>query len=100
MEYIAPHLRFIKASDELRLSGIILEILPGEYRVNYRDGTEATAYYTDELEDALSTGRVMTDAAPHSAPPLGPTGRRKGGRGWMYRHTAGLAARHRAGGEL
>jgi L-ribulose-5-phosphate 3-epimerase UlaE len=27
----------------------------GEYRVNFRDGNETTAYYTDNLEDAVNT---------------------------------------------
>jgi hypothetical protein len=26
----------------------------GDYRVNFRDGNESTAYYTDNLEDAVS----------------------------------------------
>lgn len=30
-----------------------------EFRVNYRGGTEETAHYTDDLEDALGTGRYM-----------------------------------------
>ncbi len=30
------------AAAELRALGIILARLPGEYRVNYRDGTDAT----------------------------------------------------------
>lgn len=31
----------------------------GEYRVNFRGGTEATACYTDDLRDALDTGIAM-----------------------------------------
>ena len=27
----------------------------GKYRVNFRDGNEMTAYYTDNLEDAVNT---------------------------------------------
>jgi translation initiation factor 2 alpha subunit (eIF-2alpha) len=27
----------------------------GNYRVNLRDGNETTAYYTDDLEDAVNT---------------------------------------------
>ncbi len=30
-----------------------------EVRVNYKGGAEATAYYTDDLEDALGTGKHM-----------------------------------------
>ena len=31
----------------------------GEYRVNFRDGNETTAYYTDNLEDAVNTAVEM-----------------------------------------
>jgi hypothetical protein len=30
-----------------------------DYRVNFRDGNEATAYYTDNLEDAVNTAVEM-----------------------------------------
>ena len=28
-------------------------VLSGDYRVNFRDGNETTAYYTDNLQDAV-----------------------------------------------
>jgi len=31
----------------------------GDYRVNFRDGNETTAYYTDDLEDAVNVGLEM-----------------------------------------
>jgi hypothetical protein len=31
----------------------------GAYRVNFRDGNETTAYYTDSLEDAVKTAVEM-----------------------------------------
>jgi hypothetical protein len=31
----------------------------GDYRVNFRDGNETTAYYTNNLEDALSAAVEM-----------------------------------------
>jgi hypothetical protein len=31
----------------------------GEFRVNFRDGNETTAYYTDSLEDAFDTAVEM-----------------------------------------
>ena len=31
----------------------------GAYRVNFRDGNETTAYYTDNLEDAVKTAVEM-----------------------------------------
>lgn len=33
-----------------------------EFRVNYRGGTEDSAYYTDDLSDALDTGKAMAAA--------------------------------------
>jgi len=41
-----------------------------ELRVNFRGGREATACYTDDLDDALGTGREMArqrDAATAAA---------------------------------
>jgi hypothetical protein len=35
---------------------------PEEFRVNYKGGKEPTAYYTDDLEDAVETARVMSYA--------------------------------------
>lgn len=34
-----------------------------EYRVNYREGREATAYYTNDREDAIGTARDMAARA-------------------------------------
>ena len=31
----------------------------GDYRVNFRDGNETTAYYTNDLEDAVNTAVEM-----------------------------------------
>jgi hypothetical protein len=31
----------------------------GDYRVNFRNGNETTAYYTDNLEDAVKTAIEM-----------------------------------------
>ena len=35
------------------------ELRSGDYRVNFRDGNETTAYYTDDLEDAVNTAVEM-----------------------------------------
>jgi hypothetical protein len=48
-----------QAQQTLREWGITLKKTGGEYRVNYRDGQEATACYTDDLEDAIGTGKDM-----------------------------------------
>ena len=35
------------------------KVRSGNYRVNFRDGNETTAYYTDNLEDASNTAVEM-----------------------------------------
>ena len=35
------------------------KVRSGDYRVNFRDGNENTAYYTDNLEDAVNTAVEM-----------------------------------------
>jgi hypothetical protein len=52
-------LPFEQAYEELRQCGIKLERLPGEYRINYMFGGEATARIVEQLEDALMQGRAM-----------------------------------------
>lgn len=42
--------------------GITIGKRDDEYRVNFRGGREATAYYTNDIEDALGTGIAMKDA--------------------------------------
>ena len=47
------------------------QLRSGNYRVNFRDGNETTAYYTDNLEDAVNTAvemarrRVVTEVCPN-----------------------------------
>ena len=47
------------------------QVRSGDYRVNFRDGNETTAYYTDNLEDAVNTAVEMARKrelrAPHRA---------------------------------
>jgi hypothetical protein len=35
--------------------GCLRKVRSGDYRVNFRDGNEMMAYYTDNLEDAINT---------------------------------------------
>jgi hypothetical protein len=35
------------------------QVRSGDYRVNFRDGNETTAYYTNDLEDAVNTAVEM-----------------------------------------
>ena len=62
---------FDLASAELRRLGITLTSLPGEYRVNFHNGAEATA----RMAETLQLGRSM--AAERPAPPAGGKRRRR-----------------------
>lgn len=39
--------------------GLTCSVRDGEYRVNYPNGAESTAYYTDDPVDAIQTARQM-----------------------------------------
>jgi hypothetical protein len=49
-----------KAKSIARHLGLtVREVCSGNYRVNFRDGDETTAYYTDNLEDAVNAVVAM-----------------------------------------
>jgi hypothetical protein len=50
---IARHLEFT-----------LRQLRSGKYRVNFRDGNESTAYYTDKLEDAVNAAIEMARKRP------------------------------------
>ena len=50
---VARHLRFT-----------LRRLRSGKYRVNFRDGNESTAYYTDKLEDAVNAAIEMAHKRP------------------------------------
>ena len=50
---------FATVVEELVAFGIALRSRPGEYVVNFRGGSEATAYVTDDLDDAFTRGQAM-----------------------------------------
>jgi hypothetical protein len=50
---------FELATGELRKLGITLRQLPGEFSVNFHNGTDATARTVETLDEALSLGRDM-----------------------------------------
>jgi hypothetical protein len=53
---------------ELRVLGITLRRLPGEYCVNFLNGGDATARMADDLDQALELGRAMAaDKATNQA---------------------------------
>ena len=59
-----------KAKSIARHLGLTLrKVCSGDYRVNFRDGNEITAYYTDNLEDAVNTAVEM--ARNHEGPGAG-----------------------------
>lgn len=59
-----PELTLTEAQKTLSPLGITIKHVrdTGEYRVNFKGGGENTAYYTDDLKDALSTGEKMASA--------------------------------------
>jgi hypothetical protein len=57
---------FELAAAELRALGITLARLPGEYRVNYRNGGDRTARLAEDLEQVLALGRALAAAAPRA----------------------------------
>jgi hypothetical protein len=60
---------FELATAELRALGITLARLPGEYRVNFRNGADATALTVETLDEALALGHSMAADAPAPANP-------------------------------
>jgi len=49
-----------KAKSIARHLGLTLrEVCSGDYRVNFRDGNESTAYYTDKFQDAVNAVVAM-----------------------------------------
>ena len=73
--------------DELRARGVLVTSRGGAWCVNFRSGAEATAYLTDDLEDAFAQGRIMARAGPGleaaAAPEASAVRRRR--KGWRPR---------------
>lgn len=44
---------------QCRTMGLTMRYREGEYRVNFYGGSEATAYYTNDRQDAWDTARAM-----------------------------------------
>lgn len=52
-----------EAAAQLRYIGLTLRKRDGEYRVAFRDtDDEASAYYTNDRDDAVATGREMASS--------------------------------------
>lgn len=41
------------------IGGLSVSKREGEFRVNFRDGSEATAYYTNDPQDAIDTAKAI-----------------------------------------
>ena len=78
MDDLAPS-PFEIAAAELRKLGLDLTRLPGEYRVNFHNGSEATAQIVETIDQALAAGRAMAAerAKASSTKGQGPRRRRR-----------------------
>jgi hypothetical protein len=96
---VEPPILFANVVAELAAQGVQLSARPGRVCGECpRRHTPATAYITDDLEDAIEHGRAWAQAEAPAIrePPLGPTGPRSQRRAMMYRHNKKLAARRAA----
>jgi hypothetical protein len=60
IEWASIAMTLQEAKSIARHLGLTLrKVRSGDYRVNFRDGNETTAYYTDSLEDAVNTAVEM-----------------------------------------
>src|SRR5262249_42235857 len=57
---VGPAMTLQEAKSIARHLGLTLrQVRSGDYRVNFRDGNETTAFYTNDLEDAVNTAVEM-----------------------------------------
>jgi DNA repair protein RadC len=93
-------LTVVQVQAQLRPLGIVLRKKDayGDFRVNYRGGSDSTAYHTPDLDDALATGlamarraggEAMTPASDATAAAPIPAGLREASdyEGWKNRET-------------
>ncbi|AMS43963.1 hypothetical protein FHS67_001965 [Aminobacter aminovorans] len=52
-------MNYREAQERLRAMGILMSKRDGRIRLNYSGGSEETAYYTQDLEDAIDAGGRM-----------------------------------------
>jgi len=52
-------MNYREAQERLRAMGILMSKRDGRIRLNYSGGGEETAYYTQDLEDAIEAGARM-----------------------------------------
>jgi hypothetical protein len=70
-----PPTLFAGVVAELAARGVQLRALTGEFVVNFRGGTEATAYITDDLADAIEHGHALARSIAADPPPPATAGR-------------------------
>ena len=66
-ERVGPHMGSLdyekmtskEAEQAIRALGLAVTKVDGKWRINYRGGKEATAYYTTDDDDALGMARAM-----------------------------------------
>jgi hypothetical protein len=73
---------FEVATAELRKLGITLRQLPGEFSVNFHNGTDATARTVETLDEAFALGRDMAKTLAPATPATAATA----APGKRYRH--------------
>jgi hypothetical protein len=67
---VGPAMTLQEAKSIARHLGLTLRrVRSGDYRVNFRDGNETTAFYTNDLEDAVNTAVEMARKRELSAWP-------------------------------
>jgi len=91
-----PPSLFATARAELRAIGIDLTMHPGTWCVNFRGARDATAYFSDDMADAIEHGHAMAasraiDADPAAPATTGKSPRRK----WRPRKMTPKAQRRR-----
>jgi hypothetical protein len=59
--------------DELRTRGVLITNRGGDWCVNFRGGTHATEYLTDDQQEAFGHGRTLAASAPQSVPSPSPS---------------------------
>lgn len=57
----------LAARERLKRCGCTITKTDGEYRVNVKGGMEATAYYTNDIDDAVSTAERMAIKPHHTS---------------------------------
>ncbi len=64
---MSPRIAVSRLRSQLPAGMVVRLTEDNEYRVNFKAGKEATAYYTDDADDALGTARAMSRRAVRAA---------------------------------